>query len=176
MLKIEDGLRWISSLGGPLILMERAALPSWSGDLASETHPWMDRVSDYDRAGEIEDYVGILNVDHHKALVLSMPDQTSYVSVNPRAFLLIRWIGADSEEMVLNTLRELDLDQPWIDTNAQIHFESGELALFDSVYAGSEITDSLNIRTDPGDYNISILSYRPTAQIDLLLILMRKTL
>lgn len=155
-------------------MMEQVVLHSWSGDLASNSHPWMNMMSDYERAGEIEDYVGILNVGEQRSLVLSMPDQTSYILLNPREFLLVRWIGADSEEEVLNTLKEFDLKQSWIDTNLQIHFESGELVLFDSVYAGSEVTDSLNINTDPGDYSISVLSYRPTDQIDLLLILIAK--
>lgn len=174
MLKIENGLPWISSLGGPLILMERHTLTDWKGDSGHENAHHQNFVSDYDRAGEIEDYVGLLDVGEYTALVLSMPDHTSYVSINSGMFLLVRWIGADSEEQILNTLRKLNLDQPWIDTNVRIRFRSSELVLFDSVYAGNEVTDSLIMNISPGNYRVSILSYQPNIQTDLLLILIAK--
>ena len=171
MLEIEGKLVWISTLGGPLILMQQDALNDWKGDLGYKEPPDSEFISDYDRACAVKEYVEILQVGDSVALVLGdLPSHTTYVQINPKIFLLIRWIGAENEDHVLGALRDFDLEQSWIDTGIVISFGSGDLILFDSVYAGNEMTEFLKIKTEPGDFRVSTLSYHPDETLDLFII------
>lgn len=169
MIDVDRELQWISTLGGPLILMGRTSVDSWSGDQIPDHFG----ASDYDRAAEIPGYAGILDVVGRNALVLPMPDQTTCLDVSHGSYLLVRWIGANDEAGVLDALSRLDLDQEWGDPQLRLVVEANEVTLFDSVFAGNEIDECLNFRVEPGSYQVFIREYRPSPDIDLLLILLK---
>ncbi len=175
MHKIHDNLKWISSLGGPLILMDQSTLANWYGDRAQEI--WSsDSISDYDRAGAVEDYVETLTVrEGITALVLGdLPSHTTHVPVDAETCLLVRWVWAENEEQVRTTLQKFNIKLPWNDTGIKISFDSGSLVLFDSVYAGNEIVDSLNFNIEAGNYTVATYSHQPIDQVNLFLILITK--
>ncbi len=172
MLKIEKELKWISTLGGPLILMEHTALNAWRGDSDPESSSDEIETSDYERACSIEDYVGVIKVADSTALVLGdLPSQTAHVQINTRTFLLVRWIWANDEEQVREILSGLSLEQDWSDTEANLTFPKGNLVLFDSVYDGESLSECLKIQVEPGNYHVSTRSYQPNKEINLFLIL-----
>ena len=174
-MKIENNLKWISSKGGPLILMPQPLLQYWNGIYVLNTYR-PNFATDYDRACNIEEYVGVINIADEKGLVLGdLPSHTSYVSVDPETVILVRWVWADDEEQVERILREMSLDQHWIDTNIRILFDSGNLVLFDSAQRGNTIDDFLNIDVNSGNYKISTFSYQPNKELNLFLILMTRT-
>lgn len=174
--EIDGRTRWISSLGGPLILMDQSASANWGGDRKKDTSfSQVGLKTDYDRVCEVVDYVERIAVDGNQALVLGdLPSDTTWIRTNSKELVLVRWIWAEHEDHVLNTLTDFQDDQPWVDTGIVIFFASGELILFDSVYAGNEMTDFLKIRTESGNFRVSTLSYQPTEQLNLFMIRLKQ--
>lgn len=175
MLSSNEKLKWISSLGGPLILMERNALSDWHGSEDERDYAKNNHLTDYDRAGEISDYLGVIEVSDSKALVLPMPNETTSVPIDPEHVLIARWIWAESEGDVRETLQKLELEQPWVDSGVMLNFDSGDLILFDSVYSGRDVFDSINISVKPGTYSVSTLSYQPNNATNLFMIELQRT-
>src|SRR5687767_15306764 len=92
-------LTWITSAGGPLILLEKQLLSHWHG---TET-------DDYDRSCGIDDYLGLLDVGSGRALVLGeepMPTAWQFLS-GPAEGMLIRWQWADDDESVVEAIADL---------------------------------------------------------------------
>ena len=171
MLNISDELGWVSSLGGPLIVMDRSLMSNWSGDVGPGNHRFQESVSDYDRACEVEGYVGTVEIDGGKALVLNdLPSQTTAFSVDSKRVLLARWIWAENEDYAKDALRRFDLEQLWNDTGLYIRFETGELVLFDSVIKGSELVASIRLVVESGSFGISYFAYQPDDQTRLFMI------
>lgn len=164
MLILEGNLKWISTLGGPLILMERRDLSFWRGDDDYED------VSDYEMAGEITDYVGTVKFANRVALVFPMPNETSVVVLDKQTLLLIRWIFADTEDQVKNELLAMDLEQPWVETGVAYQIEGGNLVLFDSVFRGADVREFIETNVEPGTYTVSTLSHQPNETLNLFLI------
>lgn len=167
--------RWISSLGGPFILMDRLTVHVWKGDSNHSNAANSGFVSDYERACQIQDFIGTLFVGADQALILGdLPSNTTHVPIDSLSFLLIRWIWADSEDQITNALREFKVEQSWRDTGIHVLFRSGQLVLFDSVYGGNEMKDYLNIEVDAGNYHVSTLSYQPNDLINLFIVKIAK--
>jgi hypothetical protein len=57
---------WVTSAGGPLILIPESACHLWGG--APRTYP--DEEGDYGRACDVDGYVGLIDVGAAQALVL----------------------------------------------------------------------------------------------------------
>lgn len=67
---------WVTSAGGPLILIPESACHHWGG--APRTYP--DDEGDYGRACEVDGYVGLIDVGAAQALVLGdMPARTTFL-------------------------------------------------------------------------------------------------
>ena len=181
MLELKKHLKWIASAGGPFVLIEEASLLRWHGNLEPESSSAFDLQTDYERACEVEDYVGAVSVDDKKALILALPNDTSAISINPTTFMVIRWIWGENEDQVIDSLREFVLEQNWLDTETRIFFNSSVLFLFDSALAGKEVVGSLaavkpriehlQIETTPGSYSFSTFLYKPNEEVNLFLIL-----
>ncbi len=175
MLRIENNLKWVSSGGGPLILMPQSLLQYWNGIYALEP-PHQNLATDYDRACGVEEYVGIVNVADGEGLVLGdLPSPTSCIPIDSKTFIITRLVWIDEKRQVENILREVSLEQHWIDTNIRISFNSGNLVLFDSASLGHKLNDFLNIEVNSGDYKISTFSYEPDEELNLFLILITRT-
>jgi hypothetical protein len=83
-------LKWIESTGGPLLLLERALLPYWHGSFGNTT-----AATDYDRACEIADYVGAIEVGSGIGVVLGEePFSTTWwrSSEELRNSCIVRWV------------------------------------------------------------------------------------
>jgi hypothetical protein len=118
---------WVTSLGGPLILVPQSACPLWGGG-SLQTHP--DGKGDYGRACAVDDYIGLIDVGHTTALVLGdYPARTRFL---PEQGILLREIAGDDEDEVLAALLEA---LPIITWQNPLTWEVTEpLMLFDSVY------------------------------------------
>jgi len=152
-------LKWLNSLGGPLILLPEELVGHWRG---------MDG-GDYDRACAVDDYVGLVDVNTGTGLVLDdEPLQTCWSALSAESGMLVRWVHADSEASVTNALRNVPASI-WEVTRLRIRTESGKFLLFDSVLSGKEVEDSLLIAVRPGIYAIDSAEYRPDAKTCLIL-------
>jgi hypothetical protein len=164
-------LRWISTTGGPLILMSKTSLPKWNGIGSDGFEAW----SDYDRACAVDDYLGIINVGDDEALVLGdMPSHTASVVVDSGTILFIRWIWADDENQVVNAINKFSIgQQEWAKTDLEIRFPLSDIDLFDSSYPGESVEETLEMTIEYGNYTARTLSYEPNPSINLFLILLK---
>lgn len=125
---------WISSNGGPLLLLEQRLLCDWHG-----FHDSGDP-DDYDRACEIEPFFGKISVGNGEALVFANPSPASIRKIDTLTVAIFRVIYAlDSQSSELHFSDFLShrgnvVDECTFDT------QSAEMCLFDAAYEGTEAT------------------------------------
>jgi hypothetical protein len=140
---------WVTSLGGPLILIPQSGCPLWGGAPPS----YSDEEGDYGRACAVDGYIGLIDVGHTTALVLGdHPARTRFL---PDHGILLREIAGVGDDEVLAATLERLANIGW---ESQLTWEITEpLILFDSVNdypyvvlsAGEE---HLRIDLPPGRY------------------------
>ena len=159
-------LKWIDSYGGPFLLLEEQFLDKWRG-----VHVKDSRVleSDYDRACNIEDYVGLVSVGSDFGIVLGdEPLMTVWYSPEPNTGLIVRWVYAENEASVIASLANRQ-NVEWEKTELKVQLWDGELVLFDAACEGIDLPDKIKIEISAGDYQIETCHYKPNAETYLLL-------
>jgi hypothetical protein len=141
---------WVTSLGGPLILIPRSACTFWGG--APRGYP--DEEGDYGRAGGVDDCIGLIDVGPAQALVLGdYPARTTFL---PGHGILLREIaGGDDDEVIAAALGAL----PGLTWESQLTWEITEpLILIDSVYDYRDVVSAeagqLRVDLTPGRYTV----------------------
>jgi len=180
---MSEHLRWIESSGSPLILLPRELIACWEGialpgpgravEARFRWHGDFSKpASDYDRACDINDYLGLLSVGTGFGLVLNdQPLRTCWFAISDSAGLLVRWDYADDENSVQDSLTKTPGDI-WQPTEFSLEVKSGELVLFDSSHQGMEAMEAcefLSILLQPGLYSVDSSEYRPDERTSLLL-------
>ncbi len=162
-----DLSKWIESDGGPLILLEKSSSNLWSG------HSQTDRslnITDYDRACQIEDYLGLLDVGNSKALVLNdEPLSTAYWKINSEIIVLVRWVYAREESEIPDILTQAPEIDTWENTGIKITFSTEALILFDSAYKIDEVKNALFFQLSKGEYTLKTLLFEPNNEVSLIL-------
>jgi hypothetical protein len=146
-------VEWVESGGGPLIAVPETVLPFWLGADGDET------ASDYDRACEVEGFVGLLPVGDSAALVLG--DEPASTSFLPDQGTFVRWGAADSEDELLAQVPAALATADWKD---EIHWTvPGPVVLFDAAWPGGDSTrtDHLRVTLDPGRYAVRAAQVQP---------------
>ncbi len=134
-------------------MVPRTALSHWAG-----------AEDDYDRAREVLDLVGALDLpDGAEALVLgNEPLRTTYL---PEHRTIIRWCYAEREEGVAQIIADGIPTAKWM---RGLQFSTtGDLVVFDAAYFGSEsgtLTNSTVIHLDAGRYRLGTASIEPGEQ------------
>lgn len=150
-------MEWISSDGGPLIVIEENYLPIWRG--ASDS---LDGgLADYERVGEITDWLGFINVGAGTVLVLSGDDTatTWLESFTGSQSMLLRWIYANTEDEIINTAQSL-FEKVKAETNSVSWAIKCDLVLLAACEAGEdEMYPRLRIKIPSGNYKISTIEY-----------------
>jgi len=176
----ERRLNWISSNGGPLVLISKNILSDWSGidvepsEFIDENDHLLDlartfQYSDYERACRIDNYIGLLEVGKETVLILGdEPLMTTWISDKDFSGtnFMIRWIYADDENSILQLIPTLSyLDKVVSD----IFFKVEEqLYLFDSAYPGREMDEYITVDLPLGLYEVSTEIYKPNSRVALL--------
>jgi len=162
-----DLSKWIESDGGPLILMEKSLSNLWGGHSLTGR---VLRITDYDRACQIEDYLGLLDVGDSKALVLNdEPLSTAYWKINSENVIFVRWVYAKEESDISDFLTQAPPIDSWIDTGIKIVFSTEDLVLFDSAYRTNEVEDVLFFQLSKGEYTAKNLLFKPNNEVSLIL-------
>ncbi|MFC7308376.1 Imm21 family immunity protein [Streptomyces monticola] len=135
---VHKPLLWVESGGGPLVIVSESALGTWrtgtEAASADESSDW----GDYDRACQVDEYIGTLHVGDAEALVLAdSPDSTTFL---PNRMLFIRWGGADSENDILAAL-DSALDVAEWESPVQWTVPAGPVVLFDAAWSGTDLPD-----------------------------------
>ncbi|MGW0762139.1 immunity 21 family protein [Streptomyces sp. NPDC002814] len=146
-------VEWVESGGGPLIAVPETVLPFWAGADGDET------ASDYDRACEVDGFVGLLPVGDSAALVLG--DEPALTTFLPAHDTFVRWCAADSEDELLAHVPEALATAVWAD-EVRWHVP-GPVLLFDSAWPGGdcERAGHLRIDLDPGPYAVRVAQVQP---------------
>lgn len=145
-------MTWIDTAGGPLI---GAAYPvglNWNGTQASSTG---DTRSDYDRACEIMDYVGVIPCASSRVLVFGdEPLQTTVLSLN-EDIAVVRWVSCVSEGDAQAALAAIPTTLPQLEPPKSILIEAQRLVFFDSAYSLDVAPRLLEVALSPGLYEVS---------------------
>ena len=144
-------VRFVESLGGPLIVVSAAHAPAWNGTCdAAGNVIFGTAPCDYDRACAAND--GIIDVDAGKALVLATPDTSAFVR-RERGALIVRWVGADDAETLISAALALGNDDFDTEIGVLAH-TGGELWLFDSTAHGKTLASDARaaVTLAAGDY------------------------
>ncbi len=160
-------LNWINSFGGPLILLDRSYLDYWKGS------DEINGTRDYERACRIEDYLGLVKVGDFFGLILGdEPNQTAWKQIDLHQGILIRWVWADNEAEIENSIEDIISKNEWQETNLEIEFQTGNLFLFDSAFNSKKnehLVNSLNIELNAGIYSLKTLFYKPNERLNLVI-------
>ncbi|MEV0222219.1 immunity 21 family protein [Streptomyces sp. NPDC050704] len=148
-----SSVEWVESGGGPLIAIPEVVLPFWTGADGDEL------ASDYDRACELEGFIGLLPVGNTTALVLGDdPASTAYL---PEHDTFVRWRAAESEHDLLAAVPAALGTAVW---EREVHWEvSGVVILFDAAWPGAESQKAghLRIALEPGRYAVRAAQVEP---------------
>jgi hypothetical protein len=161
--------QWISSDGGPLIVVEQKYLGFWEGcDAPSNNRVpeakfrrGLEVATDYDRACDIEDYIGLIDVGGGKAIVLG-GDETAATWLHFRESeegILIRWFSGNSETDVLRAADSLS-DKSGKNENLEFTIEDSDLVLFAACESGNDnVFPRLKYSLPKGTYKIFTIEY-----------------
>jgi hypothetical protein len=153
-------MQWITSAGGPLVLVPEGMAGEWRGATADGL--------DYDAACAVSDYAGIIR--WHGADVLVLNDEplatTSFVAAGRLMFL--RWMYAPSEAAILDLLPGIDQLLPPACAETGLVLSSRSHALFDAGAPGDRVEPILRVEVEPGRYSVQTHVWKPNADIGLL--------
>ena len=177
-----DELRWISSSGGPLLLLPQDLIECWSGidtpydgRKATARAQWSPEgpATDYDRACDIDQALANIDVGDGRGIVLGGTYATA-VWPAESGCVLVRWVEAENEAQILPHLANLPQDEGDGDI-ALIDVRPGPLVLFDAACPGPEVEDDkLEIRLHPGQYMASTIEMEPGDDTSLVLVPLRR--
>jgi hypothetical protein len=153
-------MEWITSEGGPLIIIGRKSLADWQGIESNE----------YDRACAVDDYAGVINVSTSQALVLGdEPCQTAIYHSKSLGVLIVRWQWAKSESSVQNIVECLTAeDFKKAEEETDYRVDDSSLLLFDSVSAGDGVT-GMSLSLPEATYRVATICYAPDDDTSLIL-------
>lgn len=130
--------------------------------------------NDYERSCESKDHVSVIAGSSHEILVVGEPDETAWLRRAPGDILLVKWVGADSDQQVWEALQRLDFESFETLPVSFTVFEP-KMFLFDSAWQLADIGDNyLELTLEPGCYGLSVLIYRPDDRLGLNLIRLKK--
>ena len=179
--KMENRLQWISSTGGPLVLINTQDLNKWFGGYSFTTEEnkieiYLDggglvleedflnpQKTHYGKACEHPNLCRIIDFDDKQVIVLGdEPAATAWFPYSDDlGGIFIRWIFADDEESILRSLKGIP-NLGW-ERNGRFTAKSPSFKLIDSFSPGINIkeNESLAITLNPGNYDLATLEYQP---------------
>jgi hypothetical protein len=131
---------WVTSLGGPLIVIPVSALNDWHGSAhAGLSTSGGDTPDDYDRACEIDGLAAAISVGQKGKQGLVLADEPAMTCYLAQSRTFVRWLAADSGTDLVNAATVVlnDPDTAWEECGTWD--TDGSAVLMDSVHAGSEL-------------------------------------
>ena len=141
---------WVTGDGGPLIMMEEAVLDFWEGSDApsggrvvnAESRWGLDVATDYDKACDVNDLAGAIDINRGRAFVLSTNGDAMATWVpNFEGFAgaFVEWGYADNENDLVEEARHLIQESTFSET-LEFHVHSSRCVLFVAAERGREDT------------------------------------
>ncbi|MEM0990533.1 MAG: Imm21 family immunity protein [Pseudomonadota bacterium] len=150
---------WIETNGGPHLLVTEEALPEWRG-IEGWTELSEDDPSDYARACRITDYMGLIPIGPHQALVFA--GEVGGIAWLPTADGngdFVQWLGVDDEADIAGALQDPIIEDLLSGQDAEhLTFttsSSGVYRLIDAADRGDELLgQNAQIVIPPGAYDM----------------------
>jgi hypothetical protein len=150
---------WITTTGGPHLLIADEQLPYWRGTEEWRDHEDPTDQSDYARACRVKTWLGSIACHQGSAVVLSgeVGDIAWYSSGQSDTGFLVQWLGVDDERLIEPALRSPQLRGTLKSSNAEcLEFEtgpSGAMSLIDASDKGDDLRGEHQVLTlRPGRY------------------------
>jgi Immunity protein 21 len=166
-------MNWVKSGGGPLLCAPIDLSVLWQGTNANSELGHAAKVtSDYERACQIRDYVGAIDIQGRRALVLGdMPLEIAVFSDDCFSVTIVRLMFIDpgidafhlargvNDSLFLSPMEKLDF-----------HTTSGEMVIFDSAIPGRGAKDGgIFFTIRPGGYTILTVAVEPNTRTSMIL-------
>lgn len=116
--------KWLSSTGGPLIVMPKNRAFLWKG---IDGNP-----SDYNLACQTSDYAEKLELHDEKILVLGDEPLQTAIATSEKKIAILRWKWASSEAAVRQAIESLDFDSHAYIESIVIEWTDTKLVIFDA--------------------------------------------
>lgn len=167
-------MHWITSGGGPLICLGQSVLGIWKGTdgLGEPEYKRQGFRSDYERACEVKDYLGIIPVMSSYGIVLGeMPLDTSIVISKEGLPLIVRAFYCEKDADVAGMISHDFNSQNEEEVEcAEIRVCERNWQMFDSAYPGPEgLNNCLSFVIPVGDFNLATYEYKPDPSTFLLI-------
>jgi hypothetical protein len=133
-------MKWIESLGGPLVLLPTNKMQLWLGNAG----PSKPEESHYELACDIKGFCGTLTINDIQAFVVADESNPTTWIPNSEGGQLIRWMAANSEEQLMSTAKTI-MEKQHLDSVVYFDSTQGEHHLFDSVHSGTENHESIKV-------------------------------
>ena len=151
------------------MVIEQKYLEFWEGSdapsdgrVVEANFRWgLEVATDYDRACDIEDYIGLIDVGEGKAIVLGgdVLATTWLPLLKSQDGILVRWFYGNSEDEVISIAGSLS-DESGKDENFEFTIEDSDLVLFAACESGSDnVYPRLKYSLPKGTYKISTIEY-----------------
>jgi hypothetical protein len=140
--------QWITGDGGPLIMMEADLLHFWEGSdapsggrVVEAASRWgLDVATDYDKACDVNDWAGVININNGVAFVLSTSGD-SMATWLPKFMgfegAVIEWDYADVENELVEEAKTL-IGNEAFSQSVEFEVKSSPLVLFVAAESGRE--------------------------------------
>jgi hypothetical protein len=168
-------LQWIKSAGGPLVVMGSDLAPLWRGYGGNSARfgEFGQRLeTDYVRACEIKDYVGVVDVADGYSLVLGdMPLATSVSVDGLGRNLIVRPIFMDPDDDLTSLVRGVaDADLGKELESIEFSVKNSRMVIFDSALSGDDLGEEcLSFLISAGNYKIVTYEFKPSSRVSSIL-------
>jgi hypothetical protein len=179
-----DKRKWLNTTGGPIVILPVAELKNWSGCFSVKSGETEENVfvyendflnpelTDYGKACEIEDYIGIFDFGKDKAIVLNDLPLPTCVETLEKDVFIVRWFYAENDEIVKSYLKSDELKKlsNWT-LKETIYVKNVDYVMFDSADAGFDVSenDVVYFNLETGQYRLKTTEFNPDNKTFLLI-------
>jgi Immunity protein 21 len=150
-------LNWINSSGGPLVCCGTSLARKWRGTNGSSAD---DSASDYDRACEVNDYIGIADSADQSVLILGDEPLMSCFYMSSSGLLVLRWVSCSVKNNIEEIISTLPLKLPIIELSKILEIKDDNLQIFDASSCIDEGAPTLHAKIIPGLYEITVEEFK----------------
>lgn len=158
-------IHWITSNGGPYILTNLTTAALWKAAYGISVRNG-NGGNDYKSACGVKGYAGVIQGSGGQILVINdLPNDLMMYSNTDSETVLVKWIGADSDEQILSALT-VEKNLPFENQNISLVIAEPELVIFDSSCLFDEVgKNKIDLKLVPGSYSVDVLNYEPHDQL-----------
>jgi hypothetical protein len=173
---MSDPLKWITTNGGPMVLVPRSALSAWRGDRGT-SGPKVEDFTDYGRACQVEGFLGLIECDgRHVPVIGDEPAETTWLPYHFSSGIIAKWTYAPSRESASAALARLALAEvidglTWRGPKVFAEIADQSMWLFDAALEGRDLKPGrfIEIPAHPGTLEIDTAIYEPNPDLSFVL-------